>query len=879
MTSGMLTRFALWVHLLFPLFRRVQADQRWIDQVREAHGEGRVVHVVEVLSLLDFLLLNLLFIWHKIPLANVSNTRLLSMLRPLFVLLFYPFVLLGSALGRRDGVAEFERGIRAGKSGAIFLKRARFVMVPGGSIGLPFLEALVRVQREIDEPIILIPHIVFWSKGPEQYRKRVAELLLGDPNAPGLRKLLTFLTRAGRTHVTCGSSVTVAEALTGEGIEDDGVAARKLSWLIHRSIDQEEKVTRGPMLKTATEMKNEMMANPDFVQGVESAAAEMGLSSREARKRAASNIMEIAADFRISYIEFLSFVLTPIFKRVFSSFVVDREAVQTIKDASKDSAVILVPCHRSHIDYLVISYLMYLLGVIPPHIAAGANLSFFPMGHLFRHSGAFFIRRQIGGDKVYGFVLAQYIRKLLKEGYGIEFFIEGGRSRTGKTLMPKFGLLNWVAEAIIGEAVQNVKVIPIALSYERIMEVEGYARELSGGEKRKEDISGLVKSAEVLDSRYGRLYVTAGRPINVADFFRNTLSKEPREIDDDEKRYLVKRLGYLILNRINRATVVNPSGLVATVLLSHHRRGISLDRFLETAGFLLDFAMKRGYPVSITMDQALKAAVQGLAVARERAVKEADPRVVYRQIGQAISPILDEAIERFEGQRHIRVEQYDDGDIYFVVPTSRTYLNYYRNNIIHVFQREALVALSVAAHRDDRLIEVASIQTDLTFLSKLLKKEFIFRVGDFEKGILAGLDALEKHGVVTQDASGEVLVSHSSIELLYLFRNMVLPIIESYLIGARYVPMVRFKGALKLRDLTRAVLERARRDYGEGGITCQEALSTVSIGNALSRYLDMGFLLQVESGIDAGRVRLAKGSSLEELEGLASRLQTFVDAR
>jgi glycerol-3-phosphate O-acyltransferase len=879
MRSGMLTRFALWVHFLSPFFRRVQADQIWVDRILEESARGRVVHVVEVHSLLDFLLLNLLFLRHKLPLAKVANSRLATFLRPWLLLLFYPLLRLASLFRRTDRVAHFEQCIRDGKPGLVFLKRARFVMVPGGSIGLPYLQSLVRIQRESDEPVIVIPHVIFWTKGPEKYRKSIVELLLGDPNAPGLRKFLTFLMRPGRIHITCGQPVNVSEALEGEGADDDEMAARKVSWLIHRSIDLEEKVTRGPMLKTASEIKSEMMANPDFSQGVEAAGAQMGLSPKAAQKRAAANIMEIAADFRISYIELLSFVLTPIFKRVFSSFVVDRDAIQTIKDASKDSAVILVPCHRSHIDYLVISYLMYLLGVIPPHIAAGANLSFFPMGHLFRHSGAFFIRRSVGGDKVYGFVLAQYIRKLLKEGYGIEFFIEGGRSRTGKTLMPKFGVLNWVAEAVIGEAVQNVKVIPIALSYERIMEVEGYARELAGGDKRKEDISGLVKSAEVLDSRYGRLYITAGRPINVADFFSNTLNKETRDIDDDEKRYLVKRLGYLILNRINRATVVNPSALVATVLLSHHRRGISRERFQETAGFLLDFAVKRGYPISITMDQALKAAVQGLAVAQERAVSSEDPRVVYRHIGEAIAPILDETLELFGGQRHLRIEQYDDGEVIFVNPSSRIYLNYYRNNIIHVFQREALVALSLAARRDARHIELDTIEADVAFLSRLLKREFIFRVGDLQKGILAGIDALAKHGAVSEVRPGEVVIVHDNIDILNLFRNMVLPIVESYLIGARYVPLVRFRGALKSRDLAKAVLERARRDYGEGEVTCQEALSTVSISNAVNRYLDMEILLKVESGIDAGKIRFSKGSSLEELATLSAKLKKFVDVR
>jgi glycerol-3-phosphate O-acyltransferase len=879
MKGGMLTRFALWVRmLLFPLFSRVVVGQKWVDRAHEESSRGRVVHVVEVQSVLDFLLLNYLFLKHKLPLPKASNTRLSVFLKPLSVLVFSPFLWVARLFSRRDPVSEFADEVRNGRHALLFLKRARFVMVPGGNIGLDYLKALVRLQKESETPIILVPQVIFWSKGPEKYRKSAVELLLGDPNAPGLRKLLTFLSRPARTHVTCGTSVNIADALAeAPGEEDDEVTARRLSWLVHRSIDLEEKVTRGPMLKNALQIRNEMMANPDFMQGVEAAGREMGLEQKTARKRAAKNILEIAADFRITYIELLSFILTPIFKRVFSSFVVDRDAIQTIKDASKDSAVILVPCHRSHIDYLVISYLMYLLGVIPPHIAAGANLSFFPMGHLFRHSGAFFIRRQIGGDKLYGFVLAQYIRKLLKEGHAIEFFIEGGRSRTGKTLPPRFGVLNWVAEAVIGEAVQNVKVIPIALSYERIMEVEGYARELSGGEKRKEDITGLVKSAEVLDSRYGRLYLTAGRPINVSDFFRNTMGKEPRDLDDEEKRYLVKRLGYLILNRINRATVVNPSGLAAAVLLSHHRRGISRDKFLETAGFLLDFAMKRGYPVSVTMEQALKSSLQTLAVVRERSESQKEPRVLYRGIGEAIAPILDEAIERFANQRHIRVERYEEGEALFVRPGSRIYLNYYRNNIIHVFQREALVALSLAAHRDDRRITPDAIEQDVEFLSRLLKKEFIFRVGDFQKGILAGLTALQKHGVVSCNGDGEIGLVHENLDLLNLFRNMVLPIVESYLLGARHLPVVRFKGALKSRDLGREILERARRDYGEGDVTCQEALSTVSILNAIERYLDMKILLKVESGIDAGKIRFARGSSLEELEQVAQRLETFID--
>jgi glycerol-3-phosphate O-acyltransferase len=789
-------------------------------------------------------------------------------------LVFAPFAIFGRLFRRRDEIAEFAGTLDNRGSTLIFLKRARFVMVPGSNIGHDYIVQIAKKQRTQTEQFILLPHVIFWTKGPERYRKGITDLLLGAPNSPGIRKWLGFFTRPQRIHIAAGEPVAVASVFQDDATDD--VCARRLSWHLHQAIDQVEKITRGPMLKSAAQIRTEMMNSPDFMAGVEEAAQSMNLESPAARRRAAKCIQEIAADFRISYIEFLSIVLTPIFKRVFSSFVVDQDSVQAIREASKDSAVILVPCHRSHIDYLVISYLMYLLGVIPPHIAAGANLSFFPMGHIFRHSGAFFIRRVIGEDRIYAFVLAQYIRKLIKEGHSIEFFIEGGRSRTGKTLMPRFGLLNYVVDAVLSGAVRNVKVVPVALSYESIMEVEGYAREVTGGDKRKEDLTGLVRSAEVLDSRYGRLYLTAGRPINVADFFRKSLEQDPVQVTEDEKRYMVKRLGYLILNRINRATVVNPSGLVATVLLSHHRRGISQERFVGLAGFLLDFAIRRGYPISVTMERALKASRHDMARAKERTQRGADPRATEKAMGEALAPILQEAIDRFAASRHLDTEDYDEGPVISVRQGSRIFLNYYRNNIIHVFQREALVALSLFAHRDDETIRVQSIEEDLQFLSKLLQREFIFRVGDFKQGILAGLGALERHGIVLR-IDGTVRLVTEQLDLLRIFRNMVLPIAESYLICARYAPIVRWKGALKPKDLARAILSKARKDYGEGDVTCQESLSTVNMVNAIERYLSMDVLTRVESGIDAGKIRFAKGSAEEEMARLEKRLEVFVD--
>jgi glycerol-3-phosphate O-acyltransferase len=878
MKWGMLTRFALWVRLLFRLFEAVKLESKWVDRVKEQHEAGQVVHVCEVLGLLDFALLNYLFLKHQLPLAGASNVRLNVFFRPLVLWFVLPFALVARLFKRTVRLEQFEAELGAGASALIFLKRARFVVFPGSNIGNDYLRSLVKLQRGRDRPVILLPHVIFWSKGPAKYRQGLLDLLLGDPSAPGIRKLLTFIMRPSRVHVTSGEPVNLKEALAEAAGQDDENAARKVSWMLHRSIDRTEKVTRGPMLKSAQQMKAEMMANPDFEAAVETIGREMSLRPRAARQRAARNIMEIAADFRGGYIEFLSLVLTPIFKRVFSGFVVDREAIQTIREASKDSAVVLVPCHRSHIDYLVISYLMYFSGLVPPHIAAGANLSFFPVGHIFRHTGAFFIRRKIGPDKMYAYVLSQYIRKLLKEGFSVEFFIEGGRSRTGKNMPPRFGLLNYVAEAVCAEAVQNITIIPMALSYERIAEAEGYAQELVGGEKRKEDIAGLVRSAEVLDSRFGRLYLTAGRPIKVADFFSKGLDKPPSQLTEEERRYMVKKLGYMILGRINRATVVNPTGLVAAVLLSHLKRGVSYSRFLDMSGFLIDFAVRRGYPISLALDRGLRAGLPALARARERADREGNPRLVTRSMGEALAQMLDETVEKFAGQGHIASEPFADEPVISVKPGARIHLNYYRNNVIHVFQREALVSLVLYARKGESRIAVKEVEADLEYLSRLFKKEFIFRVGEFERGIMAGLGALAKHDLISS-SNGTVTVVPENLDRLLLLRNMVLPVAESYVMCARYVPHLPWRSPMREKELVRAVLERARKDYQQGEVTCQEALSSVSITNSLDRYKSMGLLVPSEPGSEAGKMRLADVGAREELARIERRLTFFTDVK
>ena len=201
-----------------------------------------------------------------------------------------------------------------------------------------------------------------------------------------------------------------------------------------------------------------------------------------------------------------------------------------MRKAAKKAPLVIVPTHRSHVDYLVISYVFYNRGLIPPHIAAGINLSFFPLGYIFRRCGAFFIRRTFKDNPVYGMTFRHYLRKILKEGHWVEFFPEGGRSRTGKVLPPKLGMLRELLDAVADGVREDVYFCPVSISYEKVVEENAYRKELSGGAKKSESVGGVLKATKVLVTKHGRLSLRFAEPISTRDFLNK---QEPRRLETE----------------------------------------------------------------------------------------------------------------------------------------------------------------------------------------------------------------------------------------------------------------------------------------------------------------------------------------------------------
>jgi len=870
----MIRRFALWVRLFFlPFFRQVQVDESWKESVEAAAEAGRLVHVLEVRSKLDGLFLNYCLGVNGLPLAKASNgypaywfgSMLLLLLRPLMWVL---------RLARRESAtpSELTSITEHGAPVLVYLKKGRMLFSPGKAVGTPYLTELVALQRRLDEPVVLLPHVILWSMGVKRFTQNIFDLVLGHPSAPGPRRVLALVRNASYARLFATEPVRLDEALADEGSEaGDEDVANKVRWMLHNRINTELKVARGPVQKGPARIRDEILSSPEFLAKLDEIAGEDRLTAETARGKARGYITEIAADLRESYIEGFCAFLTPVFNRVFGGIAVDRDLIDSIREAGRETPVVLVPSHRSHMDYLIMSYLLYFYGVVPPHIAAGANLSFFPLGHLFRRCGAFFLRRSFKGNRVYALCFSWYVRKLIKEGHTIEFFIEGGRSRTGKVLPPRFGILTNVVDAVLTGGARDATVVPISISYDRIIEAGAYTREVSGADKQAENVGGVLKSAQVLDSRYGTIYITGGQPVRIQEFFSKH-DDDPENLSPERRRYLVKKMGYSILGRINRAAVVTPSALAALVLLSHMRRGISKTRFTFTLGFLIRFVRDRGCTLSLSLDRALKAHTVELARARTEAENDGNPAVLELARGTAVFSVIRDTLKNLHSERHISTAEYDGEVIYSVVPDRRVQLDYYRNTILHLFIREAFTSMALLAREYQGEVTMEDLVGDLRFLSDLLKREFIYRMGTLEDAAAAGLRVLEAEGAVAV-ADDRVRIRPEGEERLFLFRNMILPVVESYTLCAEHLSMLRWRGAMARKELVKRIMERGRREYQEGLITTQEAVSQVNLSNAVRAFKGQGILVEIERGLDQGKLRFSTGTSELDLEGVQERLR------
>jgi glycerol-3-phosphate O-acyltransferase len=488
----------------------------------------------------------------------------------------------------------------------------------------------------------------------------------------------------------------------------------------------------------------------------------------------------------------------------------------------------------------------------PPLIAAGDNLSFWPLGPILRRGGGFFIRRSFKGRKLYAVLVDAYIRKLLVEGFHIEFFLEGGRSRTGKLLPPKFGLLTMIVDAALALPGRKIQFVPVSIGYERIIEGRSYVDEASGGEKQKENLGQLLKTPKILRSRYGRLYVQFGEILDFDGALSEIVAERRDEVPEarpdlrpPERRALIQRIAHRVVYETNRVTVVTPAALLASTLLGHRKRGMAHEALMTRARMMTRTLERMGarFANSLLDDN-----------------------------GKLREGTMVEATRLFIDGKLITRDGEGEDAIYGVPDERRMALEYYKNNVLHFFVPSALISAAIVAGGGEPT-GVEKLRHRVRQLSRLFKYEFMYRAdATFDEIFDDALAEMLRAGELERLADRIRPVDGEGSEMIVFYAEMIRTYFESYRLAVRGATMVLDRSVSR-KEWVKKTLATGRRMYLEGEIELHESLSKLRLDNAVRSLKDLGLVRFLEGDLLGPGEEAPDRETLEQVEArLASSL-------
>lgn len=821
-------------------------DERWATTVRDAAQAGSVVYVLRHQSIVDFFALDHLTKLHALPEIRYAEDTGLFVLEP-----FGRAWLKGLfAARRRRPVREaLEEVLAAGGSALLFLKRPPTLLEQGGvrrrgvSEGDEALRVLLELQRTRERPILLVPQTFVWSKRPDSLGGEALDPLFGPREWPGtIRTVGQLLANYRSADLRVSEPFDLRAFVAEHGSEPDATLVRKLTYGLLTRMERERRAILGPARKNPDRVRDEIIRSPKLTALVRDLAGEGKEQQFLLRAKAYGMLRELEARPTLEVHTAFEAVLEQIVHRIYAGIELDEDGLERVREAARAGAVVFLPSHKSHVDYLMLSYVLNQAHITLPLIAAGDNLAFFPMGPIFRRGGAFFIRRSFKGDRLYAAVVDAYLRRLVKDGHAIEFFLEGGRSRTGKLLPPKVGLLSMVVDAALSTPDRRVTFIPVSIGYDRIVEERSYVRELGGGEKTKEDASAMLRGARVLSGFYGRVNVQFGEPLTIAGTRAALGYKDAGALTPAQRRGLVTRLAHQVMGEINRVTSVTPGAVVALLLLDRRRRGVAHAELVEAARRVVATLARAGARLGRSL-------VTPSGALRPEAIREATRLWMKGELVVAHAVVGHD----LSAEQKDRAAIYTGDDVVYSVPEEkRVALSLSKNIIVHFFVSQALVSIGLLVHPTGGAVPLEALRERVQALSRLFKFEFMFRAdASFEALFHQTLAEMQARGELVRDeADGLSLAAGhdgwSGEAWVRFYAEVVTPYLAGYVVAARAIQSL-LRGSLAQKDLVKKALAMGTRMFLEGEIQHPEGVSRPILENALEALRDQGYLV-LENG-------------------------------
>ncbi len=787
---------------LYRLFKRVSFDEHMKEELKRMHREGTVVYAIKYRGQLDYLLYHYNFRRKRLPYPKIAFDLNIAALLPLTQLMRVIISQLSFFFKHGHLPNPYQSGFykRALKEGTTCLM---FLVDPKGFIRRFIhaeeddLQFLLETQKDMDRPIFIVPQLILYKMTPERDYLSLSNIFFGFKDNPGvIRKIVLFFRYNRRAFIDFGKPMDLkaylADQPSAKTLPDMASEIRQI--LIQR-VDTQKRVMLGPIMKSRQEIKELVLTDQRIDKEIRAMASGDKKKLRQLRKKAGEHFEEIAADYNMTYIQAFWLTLTWFWKKIFEGVDVDVAALAEVREWARRGPLIYVPSHKSHIDYLILNYILFQHHMHIPRITAGKNLAFWPMGHIFRKSGAFFIRRSFKGAKLYSEVLARYIKALLEEGHPIEFYIEGGRSRNGKLMSPKTGFLSILLQAYHEGFCNDLIFVPTYINYDRILEEKSYLKEIGGDAKEQESLRQVLRARRLLKRRYGKIYIRFHRPFSLKEYLSQI---------EEQGKDTHRKLALHLVQSINAVSLVTPLSLITTAILAYHRKGFHVSELIETTGFLLAFLERYEVPIATTLADL--------------------PKAVRETLSLLTSWRLIDLLEDVEGEEEA---------FYYVDEDKKLELEYHKNTIIHFFIPHSFVATSLLTGPEE-VRGLESIVSDYSFLMHLFKHEFVFNGNEDLREKVTGILKyfLDSAFVTRSEHNQGNKITKLGFDKLPIWASLSKTFLESYWIAIKSMTHDKNKG-WKREDLLKNMNYLGRRFHKLGVIDHIGALSQLNFRNAL----------------------------------------------
>ncbi len=704
--AGVLDQAPPWLlQKLIPLLSsRVMIDEDSTNQIRELSRLGPLVYAIKFPSSYDLQFIRMEF--NKLGLqtpwallgsgdyAGGSFIKFLSIWKDRVKRLFS-----GKIRNRPLDTAVVRDIFEHGGSCAFYLvdestSRERYLNPEKDPVSI-----LLDVQGKIAAPIYVVPLFILYDRRHKRQIRPFWESFLGDSDRPGpISRILIAMRKWTVPELLVGEPICLIGEFEefGSGTAWDDLPFKLRTDLIER-INSRIRINRGAEKLSRTEIKELVLQDKDVQDAVARTASEKNETEAKTRKKAEAYVDEIAADQKIQVYHCLYYVLQILFKTLFDRVDFYESDFAKLKKYNEKGSLIFVSSHKSHFDYLFLGYNSFTQQMTIPYMAAGKNLSFWPIGPVLRSGGAFFLRRSLKGLELYSKVFAAYVKVLVREKINLNFYIEGGRSRTGKLLAPKLGLLSFLLDVAFDGEFDDLTFVPCYVGYDQIPEEKSYLSELSGQEKEKESFRSLLSSRKIFGKRYGTVYMRFHEPLSFKGFCERRMGRESlTDLTPSERRDLTHDFAYYVMSSMIEASAVNAIELSSAAVICEGSVDFSHDRLVSSAQRLAYLLGRRGVQVTESC--------------------------------RDVNVALDESIGLFKKRKFLvfSSETIVRDRLYAVNPDRLANLEFYKNTLVNSLWPCAITATAILF--SPSLSEgtgVDSIVDDFKFMKSLLDLEFI----------------------------------------------------------------------------------------------------------------------------------------------------------